>query len=668
MGSGAHEPKMTIYEPSVAAAGSGTRERIAGFVPFEQNPQDEGPSVTLASLLPSLRRSIWLIALTVLMTTLAGAIYVITTPSGYIAMTEILIEPHRQQLGFADPGVLDLTVDTAEVESQVQILKSERVAGGVVDALRLVEDPDFQDKNATSNFLERRVAIARFAAGLSARRIGESDVIEVSFQSSDPEKSERIVNSTADFYMQDQLEAKRDAARRAGQWMQDRIMELGAQLNAAAVAVQKFKRDNGISDAAGRGNQTLIINQLTELEARAEAYRKLYESFVEKLTENEEAESFPVINARVIAAAARPLTRSYPKTKMVMMFAILLGLLIGVGVAFVRHVLDHTVRSARTVRQALGLTCLGSLPLYQRAPGSPSAPGVYETIDAPFSKFTMAVRNIKVSIDVARRTLPERRIGIVSLLPSEGKTTLCNSLAIMFTMSGSKTLLIDGDFEHQAISRTWAPAAKLGLIEALEADENDAIWLDHRTNMRVLPVVNSGQVPNSSDVLGSGVMERLLGRLDKSFDTILIDLPALTAVPDARAIGPLLDACIIVVEWGRTPIDALREAVDVLRMGSVPLLGVVINKVEDGVPPLFGIGLGTLRDIDWIGHADGLVGRAAQITSQLVGRAAQMTSRLAGQAAQVTSRLAGRAAQVTSRLAGRAAQLTSRLTSRFSSR
>jgi capsular exopolysaccharide synthesis family protein len=638
------ESDTPIFGSSDAATGKEMVDHSSSFVPGDHGTatrQGNPSSVTLTSLLANLRRSIWLIALAVVITTFAGALYVITTPSGYVALTQILIEPHKQA-GVADPGVLDLTVDTAEVESQVQILKSERIAAGVVDALQLTTDPDFQDQNATTDFLKRRVAIARFAAGLTARRVGESYMIEVSFLSSDPEKAERIVNATADFYMQDKLEAKRDVARQAGQWMQDRILELGEQLNSAAAAVQKFKIDNGISDTGGKAGPEMLINKLTELEARAQAYRKLYENFVMKFTENQEAVSFPVINARVIAVAARPLTRSYPKTKMVMAFAMVIGLLIGGAAVFVRHVLDHTLRSAKTVRDALGLACLGSLPLYRRGPGEPSAAGIYEVIDEPFSPFTMAVRNVKVSVDIACRAMPRRCIGVLSLLPGEGKTTLCTSLAVMFTMSGSKTLLIDGDFRHQAASHAWAPAARSGLVEALKAEENDAIWVDHRTNTHVLPLVNSGQIPNSSDVLGSGVMQRLLQRLDQSFDTILIDLPALEAVPDARAIGPLLGGCIIVAEWGRAPVDALRDAVDMLQMSRVPLLGVVINKVDEGVPPLFGIGLDRLRNFDWIGHADKLAGRAAQLISLVATQGGELTSRLSGWITQLAARLSAR--------------------------
>src|SRR5258706_9387370 len=110
--------------------------------------------------------------------------------------------------------------------------------------------------------------------------------------------------------------------------MQERVTELSAKLNTAAAAVQKFRAENGISDI-GTNNQPRLIDKLTELEARAQAYRKLYESFLQKLTENQQQESYPVSNARVITAASTPLVKAYPKTRLILLLSMLLGLVVG---------------------------------------------------------------------------------------------------------------------------------------------------------------------------------------------------------------------------------------------------------------------------------------------------------------------------------------------------
>src|SRR5207302_618284 len=115
-------------------------------------------------------------------------------------------------------------------------------------------------------------------------------IIEISFSSRDPEKAARIANAIADAYIHDQLEAKADAARQASRWMEERLTQLGRQLNAAANAVHEFRTANGIADRTE--GRSLLIDKLTELEATAGAYRKLYEALLQRMGENQQQESF----------------------------------------------------------------------------------------------------------------------------------------------------------------------------------------------------------------------------------------------------------------------------------------------------------------------------------------------------------------------------------------
>jgi succinoglycan biosynthesis transport protein ExoP len=286
---------------------------------------------------------------------------------------------------------------------------------------------------------------------------------------------------------------------------------------------------------------------------------------------------------------------------------------------FVRYILDRTIRGAPQIRQELGLTCLGALPR-NRGEAEPPRTRRDEVVDAPFSPCTHALRSVKVSLDIARRGQALRRIGVLSVLPGEGTSTVALGLGALFAMSGTKTLLMDCDFRNPSLSRTLAPGVTAGLVEALSQQNENFTLFDRKTRAHVLALTGESNVANSADILGSTAMEDLLGRLSTTFGIILLDLPALTSVVDARAVGPLLDGCIIVAEWGRAPLDALKDSIELLAAGNVLLLGVVLNKVDKGVPPLFGIGLDTLRKTDWIAHANGLGKRAAQLTSRLTSR------------------------------------------------
>ncbi|MBV8890179.1 MAG: hypothetical protein JO305_10975 [Alphaproteobacteria bacterium] len=566
---------------------------------------EESTVVTLGNIVPFLKRSVWIAAASMLISVSAGLAYVLTEAPGFVANTQLMIEPQKQLFMWRDTGMLDLTFDNAELENQVEILKSEKVAGNVVDRLDLVNVPEFQKPGASTDYERRRIAIGYLRNGLSARRVGQSYILDISFVSRNPETAAKVANAIAEAYLRDQIEAKADIARQASRWFEERVAELGDQLNAASRAVQRFKTENGIVGSASSNGQVLLLDKLTELEARAQSYLKLYESFVQKLTENQQQESFPVANARVITAATMPLGKAYPKTKLVLALAVLIGALGGFGIAFVRHVLDHSLRTANQVRQWLRLPCLGWLPDCRSPRWVPGLSPQQQALDAPFSAFTSALRGIKVALDT-NATGSSRTIGLVSLRPGEGASTLCTNLGALFALSGSKTLLIDADFRERTLSRRAAPNARVGLRDLLHGGDSEAIIADPYSKAHLLPVVDSEQIANSADMLGSSAMRNLLERLSSSYEVILVDLPGLNRGVDARAIGPALDGCILVVEWGRTKLEALREAVSLLQAGRVALLGVVINKVEEGFPPLFGITLDSVRLLGWGRHLDRL--------------------------------------------------------------
>lgn len=293
-----------------------------------------GDTVTLADAFGFLRQQFRLIAGVVTAVVMLAAIYVVVAPSEYLARAELLIEPDKQRALWQDNGVVGSTIDNAQVESQVEVLRSEGVANDVISKLGLVDDVEFRTSGTT--YERQRATIARFEDALSAGRVGQSYVIEVSFRSRDPAKAARIANAVAAAYLRDQQQAKEDVAKAAGDWVEAQIEELGVKLNAAAAAAQDFRVSHGLSQANGSNNQPQLIDKLTLLESKAEAYRKVYQGLLEHFTENQQQASYPVANARVITAASQPLHKTYPRSKIILLLSLLVGLVIGVAAGAVR--------------------------------------------------------------------------------------------------------------------------------------------------------------------------------------------------------------------------------------------------------------------------------------------------------------------------------------------
>src|SRR5580704_213947 len=325
-------------------------------------------TVTLGDAIAFLRRQFWVIAGTVGAVVILAALYVSSTPVGYVASAQLLIDAGKQQALWQTGSMIDLTLDNAQVESQVEVLRSERIANAVIAAMHLTDDPEFLGGSGPDNQRQHTI-LDKFENALTAHRVGQSYVIEISFRSRDPAKAARITNAITQAYLQDQQQAKRDVANEASEWMEDRITDLGVELNTAAAAVQQFRVSHGIIETANNG-QPQLIDQLTQLEARAEAYRKVYETLLERMTENQQQASYPVSDARVITSAFQPLVKSFPKTGLVLLLSALVGLILGIAFAASRSMLDDSVQSPKQIRQSLGLPVLGSLPAHRPEPGN----------------------------------------------------------------------------------------------------------------------------------------------------------------------------------------------------------------------------------------------------------------------------------------------------------
>ncbi len=219
-----------------------------------------------------------------------GFTYLLTTPPSYTATATMIIDTKRVQLFQQQSMFTDLPIDTGAVESQVEILRSENIALAVIKKLHLEDDPEFteprggligkllssvmglvasigpgSDSGPSSEVTSAHRAVIGFKGRLKIERVGLSYVMAINFRSLSADRAAQIANAVADAYIDDQLEAKYQAARRAGTWLQDRLRELREQASTAERAVVSFKNKNSMIDTGGR---TINEQQLAELNSQ----------------------------------------------------------------------------------------------------------------------------------------------------------------------------------------------------------------------------------------------------------------------------------------------------------------------------------------------------------------------------------------------------------------
>jgi len=337
---------------------------------------------------------------------------------------------------------------------------------------------------------------------------------------------------------------------------------------------------------AGHTGQAEV--QLRDLESAADTYRNLYNNFLEKLQSATQNQSFPISEARLISTATKPTKKSSPKTVLALAGGLVGGLCLGFGAAFARELLNDVLRTPGEVEEELGVKCLGVLPeirpsrTAQTSPGAMGPPVSRYVLDHPFSRFAETLRNIKVSVDVARLTREVKVIGIVSSLPKEGKTTVAANFAHLIALTGHRTLLIDGDLHTRSLTRELAPNAKTGLVEALSDPRSFEYQVQRskETGLDFLPSIFASRMVNSADIVASKAMADLLAMMREHYEYIIIDLAPVMPVADSKAVSFLIDAMVYVIEWGKTTRSALQESLSGSEVLQKKLLGTVLNRAD----------------------------------------------------------------------------------------
>lgn len=348
----------------------------------------------------------------------------------------------------------------------------------------------------------------------------------------------------------------------------------------------------GVSSTA---NETLV--QLRELERESESYKNLYQTFLQRYQEAVQQQSFPITEARVISRASIPDKPSSPKIPLVLALSLALGTLAGTGMGAFREFRDRFFRTADQVRDELGQEYLGLVPLVDADRRGPvdatedqvNSRCIHKTstlsnyvVDHPMSSFAETMRSAKIAADLAFGDRRPKHIGVVSVLPGEGKSTVAQNLAELIASQGARTLLVDADLRNPGTTRALARHAQAGVVEGVLENRalKDLLVTNPNTRLALLPAVVKRRIPHTSDFLASSGFAALLQQAEDSFDYIIYDLPPIAPVVDVRAIAHRMDGFVFVVEWGRTARRMVRSTFHTEPLVADKTLGVILNKAD----------------------------------------------------------------------------------------
>jgi succinoglycan biosynthesis transport protein ExoP len=513
-------------------------------------------ATSLRDYLRVLRRRKWIILQAVILVPAVAVGLSLRQPKVYKASAEVLLVQQNvanQINGFQDPGAYQQPDRRAQ--TQADLARVPLVAKGALES---------------AGFVNR--SIQDFLAHSSASVKTNSDLLELSAWDHDPGHARALADAYSRAFSRFRAELDTGAYTDARKSANDQLKELAA------------------SGGTGTASYRDLLTKRDELD-----------QIITLLTRN----AVPVKTAdQAVQIQPRPVRNG--------ILGLALGLVLGIGLAFLREALDTRVRTSEEVGERLGLPILGRLAEPSRKLRSRDELAM---VAQPHGPQAEAFRSLRTNIDFANLDRKARTIMVTSAVQAEGKSTTVANLAVAVARAGRKVLLVDLDFRRPYVERFFEVGNRPGLTDVAlgYASLDDAILgvaVTRESKSRngsngngnghgnghshvhgVLDVLRVGAVPpNGGDFIGSSAVGELLEGLRSVYDVVLIDSPPLLRVGDGIALSGRVDALIIVGRLQTLRKATLNELARVLESVPAAKLGCVVTGAETEDESPYGYG------------------------------------------------------------------------------
>jgi polysaccharide biosynthesis transport protein len=646
--------------------------------------------------------------------------------------------------------------DNAYLETAYQVLQSRSLAYRVIQKLNLEDSPELSSnpqssdswlsvlwpsnqKKAAPPTPEEQMsprhsgAIDAFVSHTRITPVRRSQLVEISYESTDPALSARVPNTIAANYIEMNLEAKWEATQKASEWLSQQLVGLKAKLEKSEEDLQRYAKDNSIlfvddkqnmnsqklqqlqeeatkaqaeliqkesiynqvrsgniasapgifenklyqdltlklSDlrqqytelsatfapeyprlkrlkaqidevaatldrernafsqrvtdeyraAANRSRlleqavaqQTRDFNQVAEksiqyniLKREADTNKQLYDGLLQRLKEASVSAGLRASNVRVVDQAEVPRSPSKPRKLVNLALSLIVGLTLGLGLAFVQEYFDNTLKSSEDVQRYLHLPTLGVIPANNPTTQKRLTYGGYGRVNKSLltaaqdngqassvglsgdlikrgsnSPIAEAYRSLRTSVLLSSSGRPPRVILVTSGQPGEGKTTTAVNLAIALAQLGGPVLIIDSDMRRPRVGALLKLESSAAGLSTFLTGSYSLDQVTHPTSIVNLHAITSGPIPpNPAELLSSGMMQQLLAEAPTKFDYVVLDSPPVLHVSDSRILAAQVEATVLVAHGAVTPREAVKQAREQLLQVNGNIIGVLLNNVD----------------------------------------------------------------------------------------
>jgi len=351
---------------------------------------------------------------------------------------------------------------------------------------------------------------------------------------------------------------------------------------------QQINTLSGEIEAVNRKIKTMpsIEQDVLRLTRDVKVNTDLYTSLLNSSQQLRLLKASKVGNARLLDQAVPPLHPIRPKRILVISIAILTGILIGVGCAFMRRNMFGGVEDPNEIEQILGLTVSAAIPFSAKQTGlfaqvqSRSPKVSVLAVDAPRDVAIESLRSFRTTLQFSMLGAKNNIVMITGPTPGVGKSFVSVNFAAVMASSGKKVLLIDADIRKGYLNSYFGIERQNGLTELITGSlqKDDAI---HKAVLDNVDFISTGTLPpNPAELLGHPNLAALLRSVTEQYDFILVDTAPILAVTDAMVVAPHVGAIFNVVRGNVSTLGEIAESVKRISQNGNAVAGVLFNALK----------------------------------------------------------------------------------------
>jgi len=252
------------------------------------------------------------------------------------------------------------------------------------------------------------------------------------------------------------------------------------------------------------------------------------------------------------------------------------GLMFALGLAYLLHFMDRSIKTVQQAERTLGLPVMAAVSLGKKDGDT----GGLDAWKLPHGSIAESFRSLRAMASLLGKEEDRKTFLITSAVPGEGKTFCSSNYAAILAQQGLRTLLIDADLRKPRVSEVFfGEHRKPGLTDYLVGRTGLGQSV-HPSGLENLTIMPAGErAPNPAELLAGGGVKHLLVEAMEHFDRIIIDSAPVVAVSDSLLLAPLVDTVFQVLQWSKTPAPVIARAISMLRDAGKAPAGLILNQL-----------------------------------------------------------------------------------------